>query len=398
MLQNTSSDNLTTFLLPTYAYATIGVFMTGASTFGVALNGIFIYVFWKQTALKTPTNYFILSLSILDFLMSLFGLPMIAISSFAKDWIFGDKGCVYYGFIMTLLGISTISILAAISFDRYIVIVKTHLKPMISQRVATCIIVGCLLYGLAWAIAPLLGWSKYVLEGINISCSVNWNSDNFGDASFCVALLILVLVIPIIVILFCYGNIFYKVKTSGNNQALSDNDRGSKMDRDVAKTILWMTLAFIFSWFPYAIFSMTAVIGGKSVIPPGLTVLPTLLVKLSVVWNPLIYTYRNREIRRSMIELLPFVNSFFNLPCMRIQGQGQIRPDRYQNDIEGMVTAPSTSNEGTQTTSKCLQSNKGRRLEKGNEETVLGTGRLAKTNNASSQMSLTADMFTVHGV
>ncbi|XP_021369164.1 opsin-3-like, partial [Mizuhopecten yessoensis] len=176
----------------------------------IFLNGLIVYIFWRQTSLNTPTNYFILALSILDCMMSLFGLPMIAISSFGESWVFGDKGCVYYGFIMTFLGLSVISILTIISVDRYIVIVKTHLKPFISRRVAVGMILGCILYALTWAVAPLFGWSKYALEGMNISCSVNWNSDQPADATFSIAMLLLCLVVPLGFICFCYGHIFYK--------------------------------------------------------------------------------------------------------------------------------------------------------------------------------------------
>ncbi|XP_033727976.1 opsin-3-like [Pecten maximus] len=396
MSLNISSENSTglTPFLSTYAYVVIGVLMTGASIVGIGLNGLFVYVFWRQTSLKTPTNYFILALSLLDFIMSLFGLPMVAISCFGKHWVFGAKGCVYYGFIMTFVGLSIITILATISFDRYIVIVKTHLKSMISQRVAVSMIIVCLLYGLAWAIAPLVGWSEYVLEGVSISCSVNWTSDTLNDASFSVAMLILCLLVPVGVILFCYGNIFYKVRRSGHNQTLSDSDRGSKMDRDVAKTILWMILAFIVSWSPYALLSMTAVIGGASTISPGLSVCPTILAKISVVWNPLIYSYRNREIRRSMLEFLPFLHCWLNLPCVRLQGQGQIRPDMYRNDTTGMVALPSTSTEGTQTTGKRLPK-QGIQLEDECTELNKKAASMKTGNNPTSRLKVKADMFTV---
>ncbi|XP_060072166.1 visual pigment-like receptor peropsin [Ylistrum balloti] len=404
MFRNTSTGNYTIEVhqihLPKYAYIVIGVLMMIASVIGITLNGLIVYVFCRQPSLKTPTNYFVLALSILDLLMSLFGIPMVVVSSFKQHWAFGDKGCVYYGFIMTFLGLSIITILAMISIDRYIVIVKTHLKPLINERVAVSLIFGCVLNGLAWAIAPLVGWSKYVLEGFGISCSVNWTSNLAEDASFSVASLVLFLVVPLGVFCFCYGNIFYKVRKSGNLQMFTEADRGSsKMDRDVAKTILWMILAFMMSWFPYATLTLITVIGGSSSISPEMTVCPTILAKISVIWNPLIYTYRNREIRKSMVELLPFLSFLFNLPCVRCQNHTQIRPDIYRNNAEGQIAVlphTSTSTESTQTRNNRLQ-RQDRQLDVTDNECT-ASAKIALKSYPQSRQTTNTDMFTVHNV
>jgi len=63
------------------------------------------------------------------------------------------SGCVYYGFITTLLGITQISLLAAIAFDRYVIIVKPTRFTMTS-RCAVKLVLGCYCYGFLWALFP----------------------------------------------------------------------------------------------------------------------------------------------------------------------------------------------------------------------------------------------------
>ena len=63
------------------------------------------------------------------------------------------SGCVYYGFITTLLGITQISLLATIALDRYLVIVRpSHVT--IGMNKAVTMVMCCYGYGFLWALLP----------------------------------------------------------------------------------------------------------------------------------------------------------------------------------------------------------------------------------------------------
>lgn len=64
---------------------------------------------------------------------------------------------------------------------------------------------SCFILGLIWATLPIFGWSHYSLEGVQTSCSVEWNEKNFNVLSYNVTILIAVFILPVSII--AYTNI-----------------------------------------------------------------------------------------------------------------------------------------------------------------------------------------------
>lgn len=197
-------------ILPYSGYMTIGTILTFATILGSFQNFASIFIFYKRQILQSPTNYFVINLAVLDFIMSIFGIPMAAVASFKTRWIFGENGCIYYGFLMTFIGLNTITILSVIAFNRYTVIVKP--KYRLQRRSAVILILVSCVSSFIMATFPLVGWSSYTLEGAGTSCSVNWRSNGPKDVSISVVLIILYYLIPIVIILFSYISIYKKVR------------------------------------------------------------------------------------------------------------------------------------------------------------------------------------------
>ena len=56
---------------------------------------------------------------------------------------------------------------------------------------------------------------------------------------------------------------------------------------------------------PYSIVSLVTIIGEPETIPPTVTMVPALLAKSSIIWNPIIYFVRHNDFRRECLKLLP---------------------------------------------------------------------------------------------
>lgn len=54
---------------------------------------------------------------------------------------------------------------------------------------------------LFWSLMPLIGWSRYSLEGALTSCSPEWRDHSFNVISFNISIIICVLGIPFIVLI-----------------------------------------------------------------------------------------------------------------------------------------------------------------------------------------------------
>ncbi|XP_062594085.1 rhodopsin, G0-coupled-like [Saccostrea cucullata] len=166
-----------------------------------------LFVFFKSDQLRSANCFLVAALCFGDLLMSSVGLTMLIISSFATHWILGEKACTAYGTLMTFLGLSQITLLAAIAYTRYLLVVHNNcIRPLIAQIIA----LSSYVYALGISLAPILGWSVFVLEPIGTSCGPNWVGIDLEDISYNMTLLIICFLVPFSIILFSYTNVYIK--------------------------------------------------------------------------------------------------------------------------------------------------------------------------------------------
>lgn len=76
------------------------------------------------------------------------------------------------------------------------------------------------LYALIWALFPILGWGRYGPEPFGLSCSLAWGQMKHEDFSFVISLFSMNLLMPSVIIIFCYFGIavrlYFTYKTSTN--------------------------------------------------------------------------------------------------------------------------------------------------------------------------------------
>ena len=77
----------------------------------------------------------------------------------------------------------------------------------ISWTAVKIMVVWIWLYGLMWALLPILGWGRYGPEAFGLSCSLAWGQMKNEGFSFVLAMFSLNLVIPAVIIICCYFGI-----------------------------------------------------------------------------------------------------------------------------------------------------------------------------------------------
>ena len=194
-------------------FAVIAFFISFIFIAGLVENSFSLYVFARTKKLHNTNNLFIVGLVISDWSQSVFGIPLVVVSSVARGWLFGSQLCVYYGFVTTFLGITQITTLTAIALEKYFVIVGQNQRAMMNKKHAVYVITVCFLHGFIWALFPILGWSSYQLEGVNVSCSIRWESKESNDTSYCLSLYVFGWIIPLATIIFAYCSICRLVST-----------------------------------------------------------------------------------------------------------------------------------------------------------------------------------------
>lgn len=211
MMFNKYTNSTTHETLSPVTFTCIGVYLALAGIVGAVASGIALFIFFSNKNLQSPTNTFIIGLLFSDMLMCLIGVPLPAASNLAHRWLFGWYGCVFNGFTVYFLGLSNLYILAAISVDRYLVISKPLQAVYINHKVARISLFVCYFFGFLWSSFPFFGWSSFAYEGAGTSCAISYDYYDSSAFSYNITICFNCFIIPIIIMLICYYNVFRTV-------------------------------------------------------------------------------------------------------------------------------------------------------------------------------------------
>nr|BDI63177.1 xenopsin 1 [Peronia verruculata] len=287
-------------------YYIIGSALLVVAILGTTFNGIAIAVFIRYRELRSPTNSFIIALCVCDLLTSAIGAPIPAYKAFMQTYITSAALCAVDAFVVYFLSCTSIYLLAAISMDRYIIIVKPIPALVVTQRAANFSIFLCFFFGFLWAVMPLFGWNEYSLEGIGIACSVTWNRKDALYNSFIVVLFIACFLMPLIVMCFSYISIYFTVRKIFRGTFIRTLKKHYTIENRMVKTVVVMIGVFLVSWIPYAIVSFTSAFGSGIPMSRLVETIPALIAKSSCIWNPVIYVVTNNQFRSSLLAWIPF--------------------------------------------------------------------------------------------
>ncbi|XP_065592568.1 melanopsin-like [Cyrtonyx montezumae] len=309
----TQPPTVTKSEIPDHVLYTVGTCVLVIGCIGIIGNLLVLYAFYSNKKLRTPQNFFIMNLAVSDFLMSASQAPICFINSLHRKWILGDIGCDLYAFCGALFGITSMMTLLAISVDRYLVITKPLRSIQWTSKKRTVQIIAAVwLYSLGWSVAPLLGWSSYVPEGLMISCTWDYVTYSPANRSYTMILCCCVFFIPLIIILHCYLFMFLAIRSTGRDvQKLGSCNRKSflsqsmKNEWKLAKIAFVVIIVYVLSWSPYACVTLIAWAGQGNTLTPYSKSVPAVIAKASAIYNPIIYAIIHPRYRKTIHDAVP---------------------------------------------------------------------------------------------
>nr|XP_006114623.1 opsin-3-like isoform X4 [Pelodiscus sinensis] len=269
----------------------VAVFLGFILVFGFLNNLIVLILFCKFKALRNPVNMLLLNISASDMLVCISGTTLSFVSNIHGRWIGGEYGCMWYGFVNSCFGIVSLISLAVLSYERYSTLTLCNKRGSDYQK-ALLAVGGSWLYSLIWTVPPLIGWSSYGLEGAGTSCSVRWTSESAETVSYIVCLFIFCLVIPVTVMIYCYGSLLYAVKQVGKIR----KNAARKREYHVLFMVITTVICYLICWMPYGVIALIATFGSPGAVSPIAYVIPSILAKSSTVCNPIIYILMNKQV------------------------------------------------------------------------------------------------------
>lgn len=228
------------------------------SILGIVGNGLVVVVMGYQKKVKTMTDKYRLHLSVADLLFVL-TLPFWAVDA-ARTWYFGSFMCVSVHVIYTVNLYSSVLILAFISLDRYLAVVRATnsqaLRKLLASRViyvgvwlpAAILTIPDLVFARVRDTSNVLVRQDESLESadVRIICQRIYPQDSslIWTVVFRFQHILVGFVLPGLVILVCYCIIIAK---------LSQGSKGQVLKRKALKTTVILILCFFCCWLPYCL-------------------------------------------------------------------------------------------------------------------------------------------------
>ena len=293
----------------------IAAFLALLNAIGLPGNLLVIVVIILETRFYVMRYVLLASLAVSD-ILSLILVNSFRIASIAQErWLYGETMCHLKPFFVGYFYINTVLHLMAVSYDRYVSIVRSPLTydGMITKSTMALIVLIWLIPIVPLSIGPLLGRSNFVYNPELFFCQ-NRRVGQSGFSGWETVIVIVFFVVPFLAIAILNWSVYKAAKAQLNGTAIQlgrlDGTEGQQQEnrrqgseRKAAVDASIIIAAFILCYLP------TWVVGilrqfVKSVEVPAETVLVTSSIFMAnSLCNPIIYSIRKREFRTSVKNL-----------------------------------------------------------------------------------------------
>ncbi|XP_071378368.1 opsin 8, group member b [Centroberyx affinis] len=280
-----------------------GFYLLAIAIFSIVGNLLVLIMAFKRSSNMKPPELLSVNLAVTDLGAAVTMYPLAVASAWNHRWLGGDATCVYYGLVGFFFGVASIMNLTVMAIVRFIVSLNLHSpEEKISWRKVKMLCLWTWMYALLWALFPILGWGRYGPEPFGLSCSLAWGDMKNEGFSFVISMFSLNLVMPSVIIIFCYFGIAIKLYFTYKNSMNNSNQVPNivKLHRRLLIIAVLISGGFIGCWSPYGMVSLWSIFRDSSSIPPEVSLLPCMFAKSATVYNPLIYYIFSKTFKREV--------------------------------------------------------------------------------------------------
>ena len=254
------------------------------------------------------------SLALSDFLLLVL-VSSFRIKSIAQErWLYGQKMCYLNSFFIRYLYINTVLHLLAVSYDRYLAIVKSSLTydGTITKTKVVCMFLIWII-PIPLSIGPFLGWGKYVYNPEVFFCEQGWAENSESYRAERVVFPTATLVIPFLIIVLLNASVYKTAKRQINAIEVqvggpvdTENPQQQEIvsrrlrDRKAAVDVSIIIAAFLVCFLPVWVTGICRQFVPGIDIPAEAVLSTTCIFFLSAICNPIIYSIRKREFRKAV--------------------------------------------------------------------------------------------------
>ena len=257
------------------------------SVFIVVSNFCVCLLVYLKKALRTNTNWLMVSLAVSDILTGGVLLPVYLIKPTS----------VVTSYLICIILLSGVANLFAVTYDRYIAIMKPLEYPSRAPKILKRALILSWLLPAIYSLLPLF-WDT------NPALKIH--------KAYMVCLQFFGIVVPYIFIIFTYVRIFKQVRRSLAMERKLKSFRVHKNERKQissdakgAKVFSIVASAFLLCWLPIIYITTTAdIINRYDLIPDALSIVSFFTIATSSLVNPLMYAFLKPDFKLAIRTLL----------------------------------------------------------------------------------------------
>ena len=261
---------------------TIVLFLLSSLVF--ATNFTVCLLVYLRKSMRTYTNGFVVSLAFSDLLIGGVLIP--------ASLIFPSSSVVL-GYLVSITLLSGVFNLTAVTFDRYIAVLKALQYENFMRKNFVIIIISSWLGALVISLIPLI-----------------WGTDTtkLTHKIFVISELTLCVLLPYMFIFKGYIKIFQQVKQSlKRERAITASVRKALDQKNIisseaklAQVFIIVAFMFVLSWLPIQYMTIVHEIGRRDLIPNYLSIVSLFTVSLGSLVNPIVYSFLKPDFRKSI--------------------------------------------------------------------------------------------------
>ena len=283
---------------------------------GLPGNLLIIVAVILESRFQVMRYILLASLALSDFLLLIL-VNSFRIKSIAQEhWLYGQTMCYLNPFFVRYFYINTVLHLVAVSYNRYLAIVKSPLTydGTITKTRVVFIALIWIIPVIPISIGLFQGWGKYAYNPELIICeqgrAIDLQNGSIMMSENMIVVPIATIIMPFLVILFLNVSVYKTASRQINAMVVQVGgpvDDGITQqqemlsrrlrDRKAAVDVTIITAAFLVCFIPFWVTGICRLFVPGIDVPAEVDLATTCIFFLSTICNPIIYSIRKREFR-----------------------------------------------------------------------------------------------------
>ena len=221
--------------------------------------------------------------------------------------------CDVQGFTVLVLSWVALQTIALTAINRFFRVVKPvfYRNWFTPDRSVAMVITAWFLVLLLVALPPLADLAHFSFKAERAICFISFHSQyQAANIAFTTLHLTLFVILPFLIIVICYGNVYRVVKRHTNSISPLLHPGCPRFSLTVeeikiSRILLSITIGYLIIWIPVVVIETMHTLYGRDLFPRGLYLVYTYLWYGSSIVNPLVYGYMNRTFRAEARQVFP---------------------------------------------------------------------------------------------